>query len=216
MSHLCGLDLEIISSLQAAVEKNNLKAITELCASHSCPNMNNIYSHMELSQVALENNNLDIFKIVFTWSRHNGSIWLFHYAITYNQLLFVQFLFPFVQDDLDDFDRNNCLENTKGLGFEALHTWLEHAFYPQIASDQWQNEWGFDLELLFTAPSIYELEQELNTKHASGLLNYEEDQDSDSEFHKFEDEYWDYEDDECRQGYSYISYGYGNVDEYVH
>jgi len=123
-----------LSVLRNAISTNDLKTVREFCELYNKSNFG--IDPCSLSVMALENNNLDIFKILFIWSWHNGSIWLFNHSITNNQLPFVQYLYPFVQDDLDNNDRKFALKETEAFGFEALHVWLEQAFHPQSAFDR--------------------------------------------------------------------------------
>jgi len=166
-----------LSDLSTAISTNDTYAVRTFCEQNRCPNIGNrIQSNFNidpfsLSVMALENNNLDIFKILFIWSRKNGSVWLFYRAISLNQLPFVQYLYPFVQDDLCKRDRIFLLEDMKEPEFGALYVWLDQAFYPQMSFDRWQDDWGFNLELLFNEPSIYEMETELNAKRAAGLID---------------------------------------------
>ena len=163
-----------LSLLRNAILICDIKGVLRCCKENSYPDIDswieNKYDAMEFTKMALVQNNLEIFKIVFQWSRQNGSIWIFECAIANNQLPFVQYLYPFVQDSLEDFDRSHSLEDTKKPGFEALHAWLQTAFYPQIAFDNWQAEWGCNIELVFT-PSIYELCAEYNAYFAAGKID---------------------------------------------
>lgn len=159
------------SVLCNAILTNNTNLVCTFCEQNRIQSNFNI-DPFSLSVMALENNNLDIFKILFIWSRQNGSVWLFYRAISFNQLPFVQYLYPFVQDDLCKGDRIILLEDEdmKEPEFGALYVWLDQAFHPQMPFDKWQDDWGFNLELLFE-PSIYEMETELNAKRAAGLID---------------------------------------------
>jgi hypothetical protein len=166
-----------LSVLLYAIATNDTEAVRRFCQQYYFTSIDLNWFDlfkirpMDLSKMALELNHLEIFKIVFLWSRQYRSIWFFQNAIANNKLPFVQFLFPFVQDILEHLEREGALEDTEGPGFEALHAWLEQAFHPQIAFDRWKYEWGYGLELIFTQPSLYQMETELNTLLAAGLID---------------------------------------------
>ena len=65
-----------LSVLSTAISTNDINAVRTFCERHRCPSNVKIDS-FSLSVMALENNNLDIFKILFIWSRQNGYVWLF-------------------------------------------------------------------------------------------------------------------------------------------
>lgn len=168
--------MQNLSLLRNAISNYDIEGVRDFCncKQNSYPDIYDFIirkqDSMEFTKMALVQNNLEIFKIVFHWSRQNGSIWIFDCAIANNQLPFVQYLFPFVQDSLEACDRLYSLEDTKKPGFEALHAWLRTAFHPQIAFENWQAEWGLNIELVFT-PSIYELCAEYNAYFAAGKID---------------------------------------------
>jgi len=165
-----------LSVLREAIENNNLKAVRKFCQwwnycdAYEDNEFDPYWGKMEFSLKAINNNNLDIFKIVFAWSNTIGIFSLFNRAIENNQLPFVKWIYPAIKDSLEDFDRLYALEDTKKPGFEALHAWLQTAFYPQIAFDNWQAEWGFDLKNLFESPN-YEKDAKHNTDLAAGKID---------------------------------------------
>jgi hypothetical protein len=163
-----------------AIAARDEVAVREFCNRNDCPNyswwLKNRADPMHISLMAMEALNpdypdLEIFQIVLEWTQKNGIIFLFHHAISLNQLPIVQYLFPLVKNMLLEFDRLSSLEDAAEPGFEVLHAWLETAFYPQIAFDRWQLEWGLHLELLFTQPALHEMEAEFNALRAAGKID---------------------------------------------
>jgi hypothetical protein len=89
--------MQNLSVLREAIENNDTESVRTFCEQNIYPDIDywieNRYDAMEFTKMALVQNNLEIFKIVFQWSRQNGSIWIFDCAIANNQLPFVQYLY---------------------------------------------------------------------------------------------------------------------------
>ena len=65
-----------------------------------------------------------------------GMSGFFYHVISHNNLPIVQYIYPFVQDDLCKRDRMSLLEDIEEPEFGALYIWLKQAFHPQLVFDR--------------------------------------------------------------------------------
>ena len=158
--------------LTDAITAGDVDAVRRFCAKYlSCRlNRNDL---LDYSRQAALSGNLEIFKIIFEWTGKGYPYPLFTRAVSNNILPVVQYLYPLAKKYFCESDELDLLEETNKPGFEELHSWLEQEFQfqPTYPYYKWQQEWGFDLEGIFTQPALHQMEAELNARITAGEID---------------------------------------------